>query len=281
MMSSCRALVKSCRLALVLAIVASLLLTGCASLRGESSHALSRIVESGVLRVGMSGNQPPLNATSRTGELIGMEADLARMLANAMGVRAELIAKPFPELLDALEAGEFDMVISGITITPPRNMVVAFAGPYFISGKSILTRSETLARATRPSDINDTELRLAALAGSTSQLFVEGLIPQATLVPTQSYDEGITLLRTGKVHALVADFPICLLSALKYRDEGLVTLAAPLSVEPVGIALPANDPLFINLVQNYVNALQQTGLLTELRAHWFDDAGWMKRLRER
>ena len=270
---------KSCRLAL--AILASFLLLGCASLRGDPSPVLSRIVENGVLRVGMSGNQPPLNATSRSGKLIGMEADIARMLANAMGVRAELVAKPFPELLDGLAAGEYDMVASGMTITPPRNMSVAFAGPYFVSGKSILTRSDTLALATEPSDIDSTEIRLAALAGSTSQQFVEVLVPQSTLVPTQSYDEAIALLRSGQVDALVADFPICLLSALKYRNEGLVTLTAPLSVEPVGIAIPASDPHFVNLVQNYVNALQQTGILAELRRAWFDDAGWIAELSER
>jgi polar amino acid transport system substrate-binding protein len=259
-------------------LLSSLLALGC-QLPGQGhGSVLAGIIERGTLRVGMSGTQPPLNGTSRSGELIGLEADLGRMLANAMGVRVELIAHPFPELLDRLEAGELDMVMSGFTITAPRNMRVAFAGPYFVSGKSILTSSKVLADATTPGDINTSTIRLAALRGSTSQSFVEVLIPQAEVTTTSDYEEAIEWLRTGRIDALVADYPICLISALRYRSEGLVTLDRPLSMEPVGAAMPASDPLFINLVQNYLNALHQTGIMAELRAKWVDDAGWLAEL---
>jgi polar amino acid transport system substrate-binding protein len=261
-------------------LLPSLLALGC-QIPGQGpgqGSVLAGIIERGTLRIGMSGTQPPLNGTSRSGKLIGLEADLGQMLANAMGVRAELIAHPFPELLDRLEAGELDVVMSGFTITAPRNMRVAFAGPYFVSGKSILTSSKVLADARTPSDINAPTIRLAALRGSTSQSFVEVLVPQAELTTTSDYEEAIEWLRNGRIDALVADYPICLISALRYRDEGFVTLGRPLSMEPVGVAMPAGDSLFINLVQNYLNALHQTGIMAELRAKWVDDEAWLAEL---
>src|SRR5215475_7181779 len=115
---------------LVRALVASLALVlvgGCAAFGGGSNQKpaptthLARIVETGKLRVGMSGEQPPLNMTSKTGELVGLEVALARVLGAAIGVQVELVKIPFPKLLDALEADQIDLIMSGMTITAARN----------------------------------------------------------------------------------------------------------------------------------------------------------------
>jgi polar amino acid transport system substrate-binding protein len=242
------------------------------------SPVLSRIVKSGVLRVGMSGNQPPLNMTSQSGEMIGMEVDLAGMLARSMNVKLEVVRKPFAELLDALQKGQVDLVMSGLTITPERNLKVAFVGPYFVSGKSMLTKSRTLAAASDATSIDDPSVSLAALAGSTSQKFVETVAPKAKLVAVQDYDEGVQAVIGDQVDALVADYPICVLSVLRHPDQGLATLVSPLTIEPIGIAVPADDTLLLNLVQNYVGALQLTGAMEALRSKWFDDGSWLSQL---
>ena len=52
----------------------------------------------------------------------------------------------------------------------------------------------------------------------------------------------------------------------------------PLTVEPLGIALPPNDSLFLNLIQNYLNALSATGALTAIQAAWLEDASWLAEL---
>ena len=104
------------------------------SVSDPAAPRLQRILDSGELRVGLSGNQPPLNMKNKRGEIIGFEVDLVNALAHAMGLETRLIARPFAELLPALAKGELDLVISGMTITPRRNARVAFAGPYFISG---------------------------------------------------------------------------------------------------------------------------------------------------
>ena len=243
-----------------------------------SSPVLTSVVERGSLRVGMSGDQPPFNVVNKGGELIGLEVDLARALANSIGVELEIVQRPFGTLLSSLEAGDVDMVMSGLTMTPERNLKVAFVGPYFVSGKAILTRDETLAGSNESGDINKTTVRLAALAGSTSERFVQEVTPEAQLTAVQTYDEAVQAVIDGRVDALVADFPICVISVFRNPDAGLISLSSPFNFEPIGIAMPANDPLFTNLVTNYVNLLEGTGLLEELRARWFVDAAWLDEL---
>ncbi len=104
------------------------------------SSVSSRIVAKGELVVGTAASMPPLNMKTKDGEIIGMEIDLAQLIAGAMGVKLKLKPMQFNDLLPAVEKGEVDMVISGVTITPARNLKVAFAGPYFASGKSVITK---------------------------------------------------------------------------------------------------------------------------------------------
>jgi len=269
---------------LVMLLAAAGLIAGCAPVPGTAgpgrvAPVLDRILARNELVVGTAAGMPPLNMTTKEGQIIGMEPDLARVMARAMGVRLTLKAMSFADLLPALEAGSVDVVLSGMTITPARNLKVAFVGPYFTSGKSILTKTATLAAVKHPSQINKPGTRLAALKGSTSQLFVERVIPKATLVLTDDYDQAVAMVLEGKVHGLVADHPICATSVARYPDKGLTTLASPISYEPIGIALPAHDSLFLNWMQNLVNTLEKSGELEAMRLRWFNDMSWITNIR--
>jgi len=262
-----------------------LALTACASFpsgRGGSAAAhaprLQQIIASGELRVGLTGNQPPLNMRDKRGEIIGLEVDLMQALGHSMGLAVRFVPTPFAELLPALERGDVDLVISGMTITPERNARVAFAGPYFISGKSVLTKSETIAKVTESTELDDPQRTYAALAGSTSEAFVKEALPKAKLVSTPDYDTAVRMVIDDEVEALIADFPICRVSVLRHPEAGLSTLVSPFTIEPLGIALPADDPLFVNLVQNYLNTLEGTGLLTGFKAKWFAEGAWLSEL---
>lgn len=262
----------------VLLAVALLILGLAGSLAAAEAPVLKRILESGALRVGLSGNQPPMNAKSRTGEIIGLEAELAMMLAGAFGVEPKFVQKPFPELLGALKQGEVDIVMSSMAITAERSLDVSFVGPYMISGKSLLTNSRALADADAAGDINRADVKLAALANSTSERFIKLNVPRATFVSVQDYDAGVQMVLKDEVDALVADMPICLLSLLRFPDQGLATLEQPLNVEPIGIALSPDDGQFKELLQNYLSAFEGTGLMDRLRQKWLEDDSWIAAL---
>lgn len=260
-------------------MMAALLLVGIAggAASAAESPVLDRIVGTGVLRVGLSGDQPPFNAKTRSGELIGLEVDLANLLAGAFGVELKLVQNDFPELLGALEAKEVDIVLSGMAITAERTQNFTFVGPYVLSGKSILTKSQTLAAARAAGDINRSDVKIVVLGNSTSQTFVEKEMPEAEIVTTQNYDDAVKLLIADEVDAMVADLPICVLSVMRYPGQNFTT-SRPLSVEPIGIAVPSNDPQLVNLLQNYLAAFEGTGILEELRKKWLEDGSWVAAL---
>jgi polar amino acid transport system substrate-binding protein len=269
---------------LLATILALIFFTGCAQMQQSTSGpsaspVLDRIQKRGELVVGTMGNMPPLNMTSKDGEIFGLEPDLARLLAEAMDVKVKFVTKPFNELLPALQNGQVDMVLSGMTITPERNRKVAFIGPYFISGKAFLTKIKTIAYADEAADANNPNTKIVALKGSTSQAFAEALLDKTTLFTTGTYDEAVEMVLQDKAHAMIADYPICIVSVFRYPEAGLLSIVTQLTYEPIGIAIPANDPLMMNWTRNTLNNIEGSGILDELKLKWFAEGDWMNKLK--
>ena len=268
----------------IVSILAIILFTGCAEMQQGSSGTsaspvLDRIQKRGELVVGTMGNMPPLNMTAKDGEIFGLEPDLARMMAKSMNVKVKFVTKPFPELLPALQAGEVDMVLSGMTITPRRNMKVAFVGPYFISGKAFLTKVKTIALAKEAEDVNSPGTKLVTLKDSTSEAFARAVLDKTTLVTTGTYDEAVDKVLKDEVQAMIADYPICVVSVFRYPEANLLSVVTPLTYEPIGIAIPANDPLLMNWTRNTLNSIEASGNLDELRLKWFARGNWLDKMK--
>ena len=238
---------------------------------------MDRIIKKGELVVGTSGAQPPMTATTQKGEIIGLDADISRAMADAMGVKIKFVSMPFAKLLPALQSDRVDMILSGMTITPKRNQKVAFVGPYYVSGKGILAVAEKYAALQEAKGLDTPEVTVAALKNSTSQEFAETLISKAKLILTDSYEEAIDLLFKGKVDVIVADFYFCALTAYRYQDKGLIAGESPLTFEPLGIAM-AEDTLLINWVQNFMVNLRGSGKLKEMGNKWLKGGSWLKEL---
>lgn len=239
---------------------------------------LKRIVESGTIRIGMSGAQAPLNAKSRSGEMIGLEVDLAKFLGDSLGVEVQFVTRPFPELLTSLRKSEVDIVMSGMAMTAERSLEAVFVGPYMMSGKSILTKSQKLASTLGTSELNRSGLTVAALRNSTSAEFAEKRLPEATLVTVENYDAGVEGIIRGDIDALIADYPACVFMVLRHADESLMTLQAPLTVEPIGIAVPSSEIPLQMLLDNYMSAYQDSGFLEMLQVEWLEKDDWLAQL---
>jgi ABC-type amino acid transport substrate-binding protein len=164
-----------------------------------------------------------------------------------------------------------------MTMTLERNRSVAFVGPYYVSGKGILTRATNIAALQESDGLNKPEFRVAALKDSTSMAFAQKAAPEASLVATPSYDEAIEMLLGEKIDALIADYPYCSFMAFRNKDKGLVAGQAKLTYEPLGVAV-REDALLINWLENFMMMLQGSGRLEALTKRWFQDGSWINEI---
>jgi len=264
----------------------ALALLGCASSATQPpaqeavpQRGLARIAQTGEMRVGTTGEQPPLTMTARSGELIGLDVALTRVLARSMGVEVRFVRLPFHRLLDALEAGEVDLVVSGMTITPARSLRATFVGPYYTSGKAILTRSPELTRVEGPQDLDRPELRIAALAGSTSEAFTRDSMPRAQLIAAERVEDAIAKVVSGEADLLVADRETCAFAVLRFPEAGLSSPPVTFTIEPMGIAVHPDETRLARMIESYLKSLEERGALQKARDFWFRDPSWVSDLR--
>lgn len=242
-----------------------------------AGSVMDRINKSQTLVVGTPGDFPPFTVTTEAGNLIGLDIGIVKNLADMMKVNIRFERMEFAKLIPALIDGKIDLAVSGMTMSPERNMKVAFIGPYALSGQSLLGKKNILKPITDLKQLRYSAIKVAALKGTTSEAIADKL-PLATITRTDTLDQSLMLLLEGKVEALLADYPFCKIAEFRYPDRDLVMFDTPLTFEPLGIAVAGDDVLLINLLTNYLSILQGSGALKEMQGYWFKNDEWIKEL---
>ena len=108
------------------------------SLGAES--VIETIKKRGVIKIGLD-LFVPWSMRNKDGDLVCFETEVSKKLAADMGVEVEVIPTKWAGIIPALVAGKFDVIISGMTVTPSRNLTVNFSEPYAFSGLTILANT--------------------------------------------------------------------------------------------------------------------------------------------
>lgn len=234
----------------------------------ESTSTLEKIRKSGKLVLGTAGTMPPMTRQLKSGEVIGFDIDLATAMAKMMNVELEIKVMPLDTLVPAIKEGQVDIVISNLTMNPQRNMDVAFVGPYLTSGKCLISKTATLAKAKEVTQVTQS---IAILKGSTSEMWAKAFMPKADLVLVDSNAQGTQMIIENKVSALLSEYPTCALMTSAHKEDGFISAFSNLTYEPIGIALPADDAHFINWTRNFMQRMQVTNTLKMLAEKWLSD----------
>lgn len=254
------------RLSSLILIIAFFALTGCNAMRTTST--IDKVLVEKRIRVGITTDYPPLAFLDENMNPAGLDVDIAQRIADQMGAKLEIKTMPFKDLLPTLRAGEIDLALSGITITSDRNMFAAFAGPYFISGKSVIAKKQIAANLDAFRENGFKGIRIGVVRGTTSEAFAIVKAKNADIVYADTFTELIQLLRQHRVDAIVEDMPFCTMVYNALKNDGYIAPAKPLTTEPLGIAMAANDPLLHNWMQNFLTRLKITGTLDKLILKW-------------
>jgi glutamate transport system substrate-binding protein len=248
------------------AVVCLAVLLGCSKTasppRPSDSGLVGEIKARGALRVGLKFDLPGFSARdATTGRIEGFDAEIARLIAfDIFGERNESRIS-FVEVLsrdreDALRAGTVDIVVSTYTMTPEREWLVAFAGPYYVAGQDILVRRSN-------TDITGVDSlagrKACSVNGSTSLANVRRLAPKAdTSIAFDRYSLCVDALLDGRVDAVTTDDAI-LLGFLRQDPDRLRLVGKPFTTEPYGIGLKLDARSLRDLVNGVLMKAEADG----------------------
>lgn len=242
--------------------IVSIVLAACLVLSAglASASSWAEIQKKGVITVGNAPDYPPFESIDEKGERVGFDIDLVKAMAKQMGLKVQFVTLGFEVIVTAVQSGQVDLGVSGMSITDERKQFVLFTDSYMTAGQVVLTRSDSGLKTL--ADLKGK--RVAAPMGSTSYAAAEKL-EGIELTAPEDYNMSFALLKGGGCDAAVFDIPV----AQEYMKQGgLSFVGEPLSIEYFAMIASKDNADFIAALNKALAAVKASGEHDALMKKW-------------
>jgi len=270
----------------IIALIAFSLLTPITALSGEinpidivKGSALTKIRAKGVLRVGCDASYPPFDIVDKKGQIIGFDVDIGKLIAEAMGVKHEVVNTAWEGIFPALQTGKIDMIINGVTIKLSRALKVGLTDPYVTIGQSLGINRKRSPNVKEWEDLNKKGKIIAVMLGTAGDFLATKLFKNAEVRRFQTSPEMVMEVVAGRADAWQWDIPASSFHVGRNKDKVyLVEVPVSQHREHFGLAIRNGDTVFLNWLNLFIMDLKESGKLDELYNKWFVDSEWWVKL---
>ncbi len=247
--------------------IASVITTGAfaASDAFAGNDKFKKVLERGKLVVGVKADTRPWGFRNSDGELIGMEVDMAKDVADTLGVKLELIAVQSSNRMQFLEQGKIDLMIATMSDKSDRRKVVGAVDPnYYTSGTNLLAKKGIVKTWA--------DLKGKPVCGKQGA-FYNKIVAQrygAKIVAFVGNAEAKQALRTGKCVAWVYDDSVIAADLSSGEWDGYEMPVGTEDDTPwaLGVPVAEKDGIWGNFMSGMIYNWHATGRLVELEKRW-------------
>jgi glutamine transport system substrate-binding protein len=214
-----------------LIIIFAVVLTACGTGKNNGSGDGGK---DKVYEVGIDSTYPPFEF-KEGGEYKGIDIDILKAIADSQGFKVKLNSMDFGGIIPAMQAGELDVAIAGMSITDDRKKVVDFSDPYFDAGLSLVVKKDNSDIKT----LGDLKGKTVAVKkGTTGAKFAQENADKKGFKVVQFNDSPAMFqeVSNGNAEALIEDYPV-IKYAIAQKDLGLKTVGDRLNGDKYGIAV--------------------------------------------
>ncbi len=221
-----------------------------------------------VFRVGTDATYPPMETIDEdTGQIVGFDVDMLNAVCARINCVPEFVNTAWDGIFAALQQGEFDLVVSGVSITAERDKSMDFSDPYLVVSQSILMRVEDSGLTV--DNFKMEGRKLAAQTATTNSQLAEELVGRDNVSLYDTFSGAILALQNADVDGVVIDGT----SAAAYEQEfaGELTVGITgLQADPLGIVFQEGDPN-VDAFNHGLAAIRDDGTLDELIAKYWNN----------
>lgn len=226
---------------------------------------LEKVKAAGELKIAMSGQYPPFNFVNERNEVVGFDASIGTAIAERLGVKGTIVTTAWDGIIAGLLANKYDTVVGSMTITPEREKVVDFVGPYYHAGRAVFVTEESPVKSleelkgkTLGVTLGETHEKWAREQGGWDIRTYKGL------------PELMMELKSGRVDAIVVD-NIPVMVAIKETGDKIRKLETP-GIEggsvAIGIAIRKGNPELKAAMQKVLDDMQADGSYEKISMEW-------------
>ena len=217
----------------------------------------------GVMRVVNDAAYPPFSSLDDAGEMVGFDVDVAKAVANVLGVRLVQEQSAWDTIPAGLDGGRFDASIGSMTATEKRRQLLSFTSPYYWSVEHLAIRSGA------PTIDGSAEMRGKTIGCSAESTAFDYLreVKGVTIEPYLNEVDGLADLRKGRLDAYMSQLSVLMTSISS--GQPLELSGPPLYYTAASVAYRKGEDDWGELLQYAVATLRDDGTLAEASRHWF------------
>ena len=253
------------------------LVLSCAGFLGATTAAhagtLDDIVKRGELRVAVQTQGPPFSMVDKKGERTGSSVELAKLMAQEMGVKVVFLDLDWDGLLPALISGKADLLAADMTHTLARATKVAFTKPWIYIGPVVATKEGSKFGSTAA--CKAAGAKIAVLFGSTGEKLAKTLFPKGEI---KSYKGGGTLLldavKNGQADCLLNDSSAVSGQSAGYPKGTFKVMPELLAKEGLAYATRYDSLDLLTWVNLFIDQTTLDGRLQTNLDYWVNSTQW-------
>jgi len=248
----------------VMAAAAMLAVVG---LQAQAQSALNEILDSGVLKVGTTGDWNPMSVRDpATNSYKGFDIDVMTELAKDLGVSVEFVPTDWKTLVNGVVAGKYHMTGSA-SISPPRMKVAGFSESYISVEIFPFTTADKAGDFDGYGSINQPGVTVATTLGTTFEALAREWFPNAEIKVVEAPARGFQEVLSGRADVFITSN---IEGSTLTAKHGVVRVpgTGPRSPSPIAMLLPQDDQVWINYVNNWVKVKQAKGFFDVTKAKW-------------
>jgi cyclohexadienyl dehydratase len=205
----------------------------------------------------------------KTGQIEGIDADLAKELAKELDAQLEIVESGFGTFIADLQANKCEIGMFGVGASLKRAQAVEFSHPYLVTNVYAVTRKDSPIKTW--ADVDKKGIKAAVSLGSYIEPFMKNYLKNAEVVSVAPPNTREGELVAGRVDIIMTDYP----TAIKVTDEFdwavTITPTEKLAVTPYAYVVPQGDQIWLNFVNLFVDTIKLDGrLLQAAKRHKLD-----------
>ncbi|WP_151705518.1 transporter substrate-binding domain-containing protein [Nitrincola alkalilacustris] len=251
-------------------LTAAALVLGAASMISTPAYSrdLSEI-RNDVFQVANSGAYPPFSFVDTAGNLVGFDVDIAKAVAEKMGVEVNIQTSPWNGIIAALAGGRFDACICSMSVTEERQRAVDFTDSYYSAGLSVWVQGNN-------DDIHSLDDLAGKRVGSTlgetgNQWAVENGQGKWRNQTFQGLPDMLTGLTTGRVDAMIADDVPVYVALRENNPDIKIVDVGELPRWPAAISIQKNKPELLAALNTALQEIKDDGTYQEIVDKWIGE----------
>lgn len=238
--------------------------SGCQS--GTGGHTSPSDLPDNVLRIGVTPDSAPM-VFKQAGQLTGFEIEMGRELGKYLERPVEFVEVKWADQLQALQNGKTDIIMSSMSITPERRMLVAFSDPYMHVGQMMLVHRQDIYRYALgfPQPLPGT---VGVQRGTVGESAIQEMFSRSKKKSYHSIDDAVKDLVNNRINSVVSDAQIVWYQAALNQSAGLAVVPRMLNRDYLGWPIRTQDADLLKKVNEFVAKAQQDGSMNAAIKRW-------------